>query len=56
MFSVDRDRNYPRGDRDAQTEAPTSTSRLKPDSAAPELLDTAGNLISDPLLVMRSIS
>jgi len=29
MFSVDRDRNYPWGDRRRQTEAPTLTSRLK---------------------------
>jgi hypothetical protein len=56
MFSVDRDRNYP-------TRAPMSNpggfpyiSSSSQSVLHPELLDSTGNLIKDPLLVMRSIS
>lgn len=57
MFSVDRDRNYPPG-RSPMANRGTypyisSQTQIVPH---PELLDTAGNLIKDPLLVMRSIS
>ena len=56
-FSVDRDRNYPPG-RSPMANRGTypyisSQTQIVPH---PELLDTAGNLIRDPLLVMRSIS
>lgn len=57
MFSVDRDRNYP------GTRTPTSNSATFPYLSSssqsvphPELLDSSGNVIRDPLLVMRSIS
>lgn len=56
MFSVDRDRNYP-------ARAPMSNPGAFPYISSssqsvlhPELLDSTGNLIKDPLLVMRSIS
>lgn len=57
IFSVDRDRGYP------ATRSPVSNSgnfpyiSSSPQSVPhPELLDTAGKVIKDPLLVMRSIS
>ncbi|KJH70524.1 DUF2973 domain-containing protein [Aliterella atlantica] len=43
MFSFERDRVYPSG---------TMTARTVPH---PELLDSTGRIIKDPLLVMRSI-
>ncbi len=46
MFSFDRERTYPAG---------FSSSR-KQFIPHPELLDNAGNLIKEPLLVMRSIN
>jgi hypothetical protein len=54
MFSVDRDRNYPSplANRGSYPHL-SSQTKLMPH---PELLDTAGNPIKDPLLVMRSIS
>ena len=57
MFSVDRDRTYP--------SAPSSMSNqgtfpyISSQSSSvlhPELLDSTGNLIKEPLMVMRSIS
>lgn len=57
MFSTERDRTYPSG------RSPMSNREAFPYRSAasrsvphPELLDTSGNLIKDPLLVMRSIS
>jgi hypothetical protein len=57
MFSVDRDRSY------SATRAPMSNPGAFPYISSssqsvlhPELLDSTGNLIKDPLLVMRSIS
>jgi len=55
MFSVDRDRNYPSGRRRWQTTTYPYISSETQIVPHPEL-DTAGNLIKDPLLVMRSIS
>lgn len=57
MFSTERDRAYPPGRSPMSNRENfpyrSATSRTVPH---PELLDTAGNLIKDPLLVMRSIS
>lgn len=57
MFSVDRERSY------SMTRSPMSNQALRPYLSSssqlvphPELLDTEGNLIRDPLLVMRSIN
>jgi hypothetical protein len=56
MFSVDRDRSY------ATMRSPMSQRTFPSLSSSsqlalhPELLDTEGNLIKDPLLVMRSIN
>lgn len=57
MFSVDRERSY------SMTRSPMSNQALRPYLSSsfqsvphPELLDTQGNLIKDPLLVMRSIN
>lgn len=56
MFSGDRDRSYA-ATRSQMPQRPfpylSSSSQSVPH---PELLDTAGNIIKDPLLVMRSIS
>lgn len=56
MFSVDRDRSYATM-RSPMSQSPfpylSSSSQL---ALHPELLDTEGNLIKDPLLVMRSIN
>lgn len=55
MFSMERDRTYP-------VRSPQNNQSSYSASAAaqavphPELLDTAGNIIKDPLLVMRSIT
>ncbi|MUL36723.1 DUF2973 domain-containing protein [Gloeocapsopsis dulcis] len=53
MFSRERDRTYP-------ARSPQSNQGSYPASAHsvphPELLDTSGNIIKDPLLVIRSIS
>jgi len=54
MFSVDRDRNYP--SRSHKANRGTYPHISSETQIVPELLDTAGNLIKDPLLVMRSIS
>lgn len=57
MFSVERDRTYP------LTRSPMSNRGTFPYLSSqsqsvqhPELLDNTGNLIKDPLLVMRSIN
>lgn len=57
MFSIDLDRTH------AATRSPMSNRSTFPYLSSssqsvphPELLDKAGNLIKDPLLVMRSIS
>lgn len=57
MFSVERDRTYPlaRSPMDNRGTFPYISSQSQ-SVPHPELLDTAGNLIKDPLLVMRSIS
>jgi hypothetical protein len=54
MFSFERDRTFsvPRSPMPNRSNNPYFYSRSVPH---PELLDTAGNLIRDPLLVMRSI-
>lgn len=53
MFSFDRERTYP-------TRRPSSMSpyavNQKQFVPHPELLDSSGNLIKEPLLVMRSIN
>lgn len=57
MFSVDRERSY------SMTRSPMSNQALglyfsssSQSVPHPELLDAEGNLIRDPLLVMRSIN
>lgn len=52
MFSFDRERTYPAG---FSSMNGYSSSR-KQFIPHPELLDNAGNLIKEPLLVMRSIN
>lgn len=47
MFSRERDRTYPV--RSPQSQGSYSVPH-------PELLDTSGNIVKDPLLVIRSIS
>jgi hypothetical protein len=51
MFSFERERNYPMGNR---ATSPYSSSRQS--VPHPELLDDTGNVIKEPLLVMRSIN
>ena len=56
MFSTERDRSHPSGrspmsNRDFAYRSSTSQS-----VPHPEFLDDAGNIIKDPLLVMRSIN
>ncbi len=56
MFSFDRERSYPAKYSPAnQGNYPYSTSK-KPFTPHPELLDNSGNIIKEPLLVMRSIN
>ena len=57
MFSSERDSGYPGG------RSPMSNGGVSPYGSSsyqsvphPELLDSAGNAVKDPLLVMRSIS
>lgn len=51
MFSFERERNYP------MTNRPNSPySSFRQPVPHPELLDDAGNVIKEPLLVMRSIN
>ena len=54
MFSFDSEQNY-------RTKSSSTTNRgnlsyMASDKQHPELLDEAGNLIKEPLLVMRSIN
>lgn len=57
MFSVERDRTYPLARSPMSDRGTFSYLSSQSQSVPhPELLDTAGNLIRDPLLVMRSIS
>lgn len=51
MFSMERDRPYP-GVQSPQYSRGASFQSVP----HPELLDSAGNIIKDPLLVMRSIN
>ncbi|MDZ8056386.1 MAG: DUF2973 domain-containing protein [Aulosira sp. ZfuVER01] len=53
MFSFDRERTYPAMNNQGKFGYPSSNKQFKPH---PELLDGAGNLIKEPLLVMRSIN
>jgi len=53
MFSFDRERNYPAMNNQGRYGYPSSNKQFPPH---PELLDNAGNLIKEPLLVMRSIN
>ncbi|RAM52228.1 MAG: DUF2973 domain-containing protein [Hapalosiphonaceae cyanobacterium JJU2] len=57
MFSFDRDRSYPArySSMANQGNYPYVASR-KGLTPHPELLDSSGNLIKEPLLVMRSIN
>lgn len=54
MFSTDRDRTYPV--RSHRSQGGYSASVAPQSVPHPELLDTAGNVIKDPLLVIRSIN
>lgn len=54
MFSMDRDRTYPA--RSHRSQGSYSASVSPQPVPHPELLDTAGNMIKDPLLVIRSIN
>ncbi len=51
MFSFDRERTYP-----AKYSHMNNSSSRNQFIPHPELLDNAGNLIKEPLLVMRSIN
>ncbi|WP_026733625.1 DUF2973 domain-containing protein [Fischerella sp. PCC 9605] len=57
MFSFDRDRNYPArySSMANQGNYPYPASR-RSFTPHPELLDSSGNIIKEPLLVMRSIN
>ena len=57
MFSLERDRTYQsvRSSMANRSAFPSLSSQTQ-SVPHPELLDTAGNIIKDPLLVMRSIS
>lgn len=50
MFSFDKERTYP------PMNNPYTSSRQQLVPPHPELLDNSGNLIKEPLLVMRSIN
>ncbi|MDH6061086.1 DUF2973 domain-containing protein [Chrysosporum bergii ANA360D] len=54
MFSVDRERVYP--PKNSSTANQGYLSPRKQFIPHPELLDNAGNLIKEPLLVMRSVN
>lgn len=54
MFSFDRERNYPA--RSSAMNNQGYRASKKQFVPHPELLDSAGNLIKEPLLVMRSIN
>ncbi|OUL25971.1 hypothetical protein BV372_27480 [Nostoc sp. T09] len=53
MFSFDRERTYPAMNHQGKFGYSSSNKQFAPH---PELLDGAGNLIKEPLLVMRSIN
>ncbi|MBE9205182.1 DUF2973 domain-containing protein [Nostoc sp. LEGE 06077] len=53
MFSFDRERNYPARSSAMGNQGYLSARKSVPH---PELLDSAGNIIKEPLLVMRSIN
>ncbi|GAX44499.1 hypothetical protein NIES4075_55180 [Tolypothrix sp. NIES-4075] len=55
MFSFDTDRTYSRSSIQQGNSAYMSSSR-KQFIPHPELLDSSGNLIKEPLLVMRSVN
>ncbi|MBW4511255.1 MAG: DUF2973 domain-containing protein [Scytonematopsis contorta HA4267-MV1] len=57
MFSFDRERSYPGSNSNGnQGNYPYASSRRSQYAPHPELLDNAGNIIKEPLLVMRSIN
>lgn len=57
MFSVERDGNYPLGRSTMSNQGTFPYLSSQSHSVMhPELLDTSGNMIKEPLLVMRSIS
>ena len=57
MFSVERDRAYSSGRSPMSNRDSFSYRSSAPHSVPhPEFLDNAGNVIKDPLLVMRSIT
>lgn len=56
MFSVERDGNYPLGRSPLSNQGNPYLSAQSHSVTHPELLDTSGNMIKEPLLVMRSIS
>ena len=57
MFSLERDRTYPSPRSPMANRGNFPSLSYQTQSVPhPELLDTAGNLIKEPLLVMRSIS
>lgn len=56
MFSVDRDRTYPSAPSSMSNQGTPYISSQSSSVLHPELLDSTGNLIRDPLLVLRSIS
>jgi hypothetical protein len=53
MFSFDRERSYPAKTSAMGNQGYYSSKKQVPH---PELLDSAGNIIKEPLLVMRSIN
>ncbi len=55
MFSGEQDRNYTGRSPIVRGNFPYLSSSLQ-QVPHPELLDTSGNIIKDPLLVMRSLS
>lgn len=56
MFSVERDRTYPVGRSPMSRGNFPYLSSQSQSVPHPELLDNTGNIIKDPLLVMRSIN
>ena len=56
MFSVDRDRTYSSAPSSISNQGTPYISSQSSSVLHPELLDSTGNLIRDPLLVLRSIS
>ncbi len=57
MFSFDRERTYPLNSWEMGNQGNYRySSSKKPFTPHPELLDATGNLIKEPLLVMRSIN